>query len=131
MVASDKAYKSARRLRKQMSLPEVLLWRLLRKSSPPVRRQHPIGGYVVDFYCPAAKLVIEIDGFAHNTGDRPQRDAVREAWLRATGFEVVRIPARDVLRDAVGCADGILRLCDAAASSSRSQEMGETPPPRR
>jgi very-short-patch-repair endonuclease len=49
MAATDEAYKAARRLRKQMSLPEVLLWRLLRKASPPVRRQHPIGGYVVDF----------------------------------------------------------------------------------
>jgi very-short-patch-repair endonuclease len=118
MPATDKAYKAARRLRKEMSLPEVLLWRLLRKASPPVRRQHPIGGYVVDFYCPAAKLVIEVDGFAHETGDRPCRDAVREAWLRAQGLNVLRIPARDVLRDAVACADGILRLC-------------ETPPPQR
>ena len=118
MAASDKAYKAARRFRKQMSLPEVLLWRLLRRASPPVRRQHPIGGYVVDFYCPAAKLVIEIDGFAHDTGDRPRRDAAREAWLRAQGLNVVRIPARDVLHDAVGCAEGILRLC-------------ETPPPQR
>ena len=114
MAANDKSYKAARRLRKQMSLPEVLLWRLLRKASPPVRRQHPIGSYVVDFYCPAARLVIEVDGFAHETGDRPTRDA----WLRAQGLDVIRIAARDVLRDAVECADGILRLC-------------QTPPPQR
>jgi very-short-patch-repair endonuclease len=118
MRATDRAYKSARRLRKQMSLPEVLLWRLVRKASPPIRRQHPFGEYVVDFYCPAAKLVIEVDGFAHDTGDRPQRDCVRDAWLEAQGLRVLRIPARDVLRDPTGCADGILRLCG-------------TPPPRR
>ena len=118
MAATDKAYKAARRLRREMSLPEVLLWRLLRKVSPPIRRQHPIGGYVVDFYCPAAKLVIEVDGFAHETGDRPRRDAAREAWLRAHGLRLLRIAARDVLRDAVACAEGILRLC-------------ETPPPQR
>jgi very-short-patch-repair endonuclease len=101
-----------------MSLPEVLLWRLLRKCSPPIRRQHPIGGFVVDFYCPAAKLVIEVDGFAHDTGDRPHRDDIRAAWLEAQGLRLLRIPARDVLRDPAGCADGILRLC-------------EPPPPRR
>jgi very-short-patch-repair endonuclease len=101
-----------------MSLPEVLLWRLLRRASPPIRRQHPIGGYVVDFYCPSAKLIIEVDGFAHDTGDRPQRDVARQAWLEEQGYSVVRIAAKDVLRDAVACADGILRLCG-------------TPPPQR
>jgi very-short-patch-repair endonuclease len=118
VTATDRAYKSARRLRKQMSLPEVLLWRLLRKASPPFRRQHPIGSYVVDFYCPAAKLVIEVDGFAHVTGDRPQRDAARDAWLRRQGLSIVRLAAADVLRDAMGCAEGILRLSG-------------TPPPQR
>ena len=55
------AYKAARRLRglrTQMSLPEVLLWRLLRQASSPIRRQHLLGAYVVDFYCLAAKLVV-------------------------------------------------------------------------
>jgi very-short-patch-repair endonuclease len=118
MSATDRSYKAARRLRKRMSLPEVLLWRLLRKASPPIRRQHPLGEYVVDFYCPAAKLVIEVDGFAHDTGDRPRKDAFRQAWLEALGLGVLRIPAGDVLRDPVDCADGILRLC-------------RTPPPQR
>ena len=118
MAATNNAYKSARRLRKHMSLPEVLLWRLLRKASPPIRRQHPLGAYVVDFYCPAAKLIIEVDGFAHDTGHRPRRDDFRDSWLRERGFALLRIPASDVLRDAVACADGILRLC-------------ETPPPQR
>jgi very-short-patch-repair endonuclease len=101
-----------------MSLPEVLLWRLLRKATPSIRRQHPIGGYVVDFYCPAAKLVIEVDGFAHETGGSASRDAARDGWLRTQGLNVLRIAARDALRDPEGCAEGILRLC-------------ETPPPQR
>ena len=117
MSATDQAYKAARRLRKQMSLPEVLLWRLLRKSSPPIRRQHPLGSYVVDFYCPAAKLVIEVDGLAHEMGDRPKRDSDRDEWLQARGLTMLRIPAQEVLRDSRACAEGILRLC-------------ETPPPR-
>jgi very-short-patch-repair endonuclease len=98
-----------------MSLPEVLLWRLLRKASPPIRRQHPIGSYVLDFYCPAAKLVIEVYGFAHETGDRPARDEARDAWLRAQGLRVEHIAASDVLRDPGGCADAVLRLCQAGS----------------
>ena len=118
MAAADSAYKAARRLRKQMSLPEVLLWRLLRKASPPIRRQHPMGCYVLDFYCPAAKLVIEVDGFGHVTGDRPCRDEGRDAWLQARGLRVLRVAAEEVLRDSEACAEAIMRLCG-------------TPPPRR
>src|SRR5689334_16373959 len=57
----------ARELRRHMSLPETLLWRLLRRAPNGVafRRQHPIGPYVLDFYCPSAKLAIEVDGAAH------------------------------------------------------------------
>jgi very-short-patch-repair endonuclease len=121
VAANDRTYKSARRLRKEMSLPEVLLWRLLRRSQPPIRRQHPLGDYVLDFYCAAAKLVFEVDGFAHQTGDRPQRDERRQHWLEARGLRVMRIDARDVLRDPESCADAILRLCEEKI----------TPPPQR
>jgi very-short-patch-repair endonuclease len=103
-----------------MSLPEVLLWRLLRRAQPPIRRQHPFGDYVVDFYCAAAKLVFEVDGFAHDTGSRPQRDQERQQWLEAHGLRVVRIAAPDVLRSPEECADSILRLCASV-----------TPPPQR
>jgi very-short-patch-repair endonuclease len=120
MAATDRAYKSARRLRKSMSLPEVLLWRLLRRRQPPIRRQHPLGPYVVDFYCPAARLVLEVDGHAHLTGSRPMRDVQRQCWLEAQGLKVVRVDAAEVLRDAVACADAVLRLC-----------AEETPPPQR
>ena len=122
MPASDRAYKSARRLRKAMSLPEAMLWRLLRTAQPPIRRQHPLGDYVVDFYCAAAKIVFEVDGFSHDVGNRPQRDERRQHWLEAQGLTVIRIPARDVLHDANVCADSILRLCE---------ERKRTPPPQR
>jgi very-short-patch-repair endonuclease len=92
---------SARKLRREMSLPEVLLWEQLRaaKQGMKFRRQHPIGPYVADFYCSAAKLVIEIDGEAHDRGDRPERDIVRDAAMRNAGYEVLRISAADVLKD--------------------------------
>jgi very-short-patch-repair endonuclease len=111
MGASDKAYKKARWSRRNLSLPEKLLWVRLRGAEVRFRKQHPIGPYVLDFYCASSKLAIEVDGFAHDTGDRPQRDERRTGWLRAQGIDVLRIPARDVLADPDAVADGLLRLC--------------------
>ena len=102
----------ARKLRAAMSLPEVLLWRELRRQSEVrFRRQHPIGHYVLDFYCACAKVCVEIDGIAHEMGDRPQRDATRDAWLEERGIEVVRIPASDVLKSPMEGAEALVCHC--------------------
>lgn len=101
----------ARALRKERSLPEVLLWRELRQSDPKFRQQHPIGPYVVDFYCASAKTCFEVDGIAHDMGNRPVRDAQRTAWLEAQGYRVVHIAARDVLAAPADVADALVRLC--------------------
>jgi very-short-patch-repair endonuclease len=92
---------AARKLRKDMSLPEVLLWQELRgaKIGVKFRRQHPVGPYVADFYCAATKLIIEIDGEDHNRGDRPLRDVARDSKLTQLGYRVLRIAALDVLKD--------------------------------
>ena len=94
-----------------MSQPEVKLWALLRRSPGGVgfRRQHPIGPYVADFYCPAAKLVIEIDGLIHEF--TVVRDQARDEYMRPLGLTVLRIPASDVMRDASSVADSLVRLC--------------------
>jgi very-short-patch-repair endonuclease len=109
----DRDVAKARSLRKDMSLPEVLLWQLLRGQPDGVklRRQHPLGPYVLDFYCAAAKVGFEIDGIAHEMGDRPARDEQRNAWLRSQGVEVVRVPAADVLRSPEAVAEAIVRYC--------------------
>ena len=77
--APIKTVRNARRLRSEMSLPEVLLWRELRKRPGgfKFRRQYPEGRYVLDFACLEARLGIEVDGEAHDRGDRPRRDEVR------------------------------------------------------
>jgi len=100
----------ARAARRKMSLPEILLWQRLKGSPEGVafRKQHPIGGYRVDFYCAAAKMIIEVDGIAHDMGDRPVRDANRTEWLEDKGYRVIRIAAADVLRDADGAAQSIV-----------------------
>jgi very-short-patch-repair endonuclease len=82
----------AAKLRRALALPEGLLWRELRKRPDGLkfRRQHPAGRYVLDFFCAGAKLAVEVDGEMHSRGDRPARDAERDAWLRTQGVRVLR-----------------------------------------
>ena len=110
---SDHNYPSARVQRKAPSLPEGLLWRHLRAKAGGIkfRRQHPVGRYVLDFYCAAAKCGFEIDGVAHDLGERPERDEARDARLSEQGIQVVRIPAREVLDDPLGIAQAMVRMC--------------------
>jgi very-short-patch-repair endonuclease len=96
-----------------LSVPEARLWRHLRIRAPgkPVfRRQHPIGPYVLDFYCAKARLAIEIDGVSHDMGNRPQRDLRRDAWLDARGVTVMHIAASNLTRGIDEAADAIVRL---------------------
>ena len=112
----------ARALRRKMTLPEVLLWRLLRTRPDGLkfRRQHPAGPYVLDFYCESAKVAVEVDGIAHDMGDVADRDAVRDEWLREAGIQTLRIAAHDVLNDPEAVVTGIIERCRPAP----------TPPPR-
>jgi very-short-patch-repair endonuclease len=127
MAATNRAYKAAKRQRRKMSLPEVLLWQRLRRTPWGIRfrRQHPIGPYVLDFYCAAGRLAIEIDGIAHDMGDRPESDAVRTAWLEAQGLRVLRVPAGDVLRDPDAIAQALVSLCQ---NPSTPRSAGGPPP---
>ena len=92
--------KKARALRREMSLPEVMLWQRLRAKPGGVkfRRQHPVGRFVADFYAPEAKMIVEVDG------------GQRDAWFGAQGFVVVRVTAADVLKDVDAVVDGLVRL---------------------
>jgi very-short-patch-repair endonuclease len=92
----------AKALRRTMSLPEVLPWKALKGGAIDrlrFRKQHPLGPYILDFYCDAAKLAVEVDGASHGTGDRPVRDERRDAWLAAQGIATLRLPASLILRD--------------------------------
>ena len=103
----------ARKLRREMSLPEVLLWQRLRSKPLGVkfRNQHPVGKFVADLYCHQAKQVIEIDGIVHDLGDNPERDEVRNHWMHDLGLKVLRIPAVDVLADPDAIAQSLAELC--------------------
>ena len=116
MRAPPSTVARARQLRRQLSPPEARLWSRLRARNsglPAFRRQHPMGPYVLDFYCAKARLAIEIDGIAHDMGDRPQRDLRRQGWLEAQGISVVRIPASELARRFDETADAVMRMAIA------------------
>ena len=93
----------ARAMRRRPTPSEMILWEALRRRQlgARFRRQHPLGGrYVVDFYCVAHKLVVEVDGAVHDSPEAAERDAARQAWLEATfGVRFVRVGAWLVERE--------------------------------
>jgi very-short-patch-repair endonuclease len=102
----------------------MLLWRLLRVNRRELRfrKQHAIGPFVADFYCPAAKMVIEVDGATHDW--RQDVDDRRDAYMRSLGLGVTRIAAADVLADPEAVADGIYRLCEASVGGPSTTQPG-------
>jgi very-short-patch-repair endonuclease len=107
----------ARSLRAHQTEAEAKLWIHLRRDHLGVRfyRQRPLGRYILDFYAPKAKLVIELDGSQHQ--DDPttrERDQLRDAWLRAQGLKVLRFDDRQALTESQAVIEVIIREVEAA-----------------
>jgi very-short-patch-repair endonuclease len=85
-------------LRSSGTAAEAMMWSVLRKSQlgHKFRRQHSIGEFVVDFYCPSVKLVLEVDGGVHEETGQKLVDYERDAKLKEKGFEVLRITNEEV-----------------------------------
>ena len=101
----------ARSLRREETPPEQLLWLALRNAQiggMKFRRQHPIGPYVADFFCHAAKLVVELDGMSHD--DKLRQDTEKTKYLEGQGFRILRVTNEDVMRDLDAVAREIARL---------------------
>lgn len=89
-------------MRKAMTEPEIMLWSRLRGrhgEKPTFRRQHPLGPFILDFFCPSARLVVEVDGATHSGDETLAADAARDRWLAQQGVNVLRAPASNVYRD--------------------------------
>ncbi|MBI1756329.1 MAG: endonuclease domain-containing protein [Fimbriimonas ginsengisoli] len=102
----------ARTLRRDATKAERFLWGRLRRSSFPGirwRRQQAIGPYIADFYCPAARLIVEIDGWSHDGRDR--YDDSREAGLMALGHKVMRFSNSEVLSRLDSVEEAVWREC--------------------
>jgi very-short-patch-repair endonuclease len=91
---------TARSLRESATDAERKLWRLLRRKRMKVRfrRQQPVGPFVADFFCPSAKLIIELDGSQHAEEEHRVKDARRTRWLESRGYRVLRFWNLDVLK---------------------------------
>ena len=102
---------AARALRGDMTDAEQRLWAKLRRKQlgQPFYRQKPLGGFVVDFYCHAARLVIEVDGGQHFTPEGREKDAARDNWLQVQGLTVLRFSNREVLENLEGVLE---RICE-------------------
>ena len=106
----------ARGLRKNPTEAEKKLWSLLRLKQLDghrFRRQAPIGPYIVDFFCPEAHLIIEVDGGQH--GDALKYDEARTTWLTTQGHHVIRFWNNDILQNPDGV---LLRLREAFDKTS-------------
>ena len=110
---SDETLRRAKRLRRDMTEAERTLWGALRarRAEAKWRKQQPIGEFIVDFFCPAAKLIVEVDGGQHSESEA---DARRTVWLEGAGYRVVRFWNNDVFDNLDGV---IVRIQEAVAEA--------------
>ena len=112
---------TAHRLRQNTTGAEEKLWRYLKRletRGTHFRRQMPIGNYIADFACPAARLIIEIDGSQHGEDANRSKDAARTRWLAAEGYRVLRFWNNEVSQN----IRGVLETIYAALYGSRDAE---------
>jgi len=120
-----------RDLRSHPTVAEDYLWKRLRRRQLggwKFRRQHSVGSYVLDFYCPEVRLGIELDGTVHRDPLRSAYDAARQAWLEAQGIRVLRFRNEEVLRQldlVLGAITlGTLMFAIVGESTRVFEEMG-------
>ena len=100
----------SRTLRKNMTKEEIILWsRIRRKQIKEVQfyRQKPIGNFIADFYCPKAKLIIELDGSQHYEKEGIKKDKIRDEYFESLGLKVLRFTNLDVLKNLNGVLERI------------------------
>lgn len=97
-----RAVEKARKLRRAVTTAEQRAWWLLRNRNLlglKFRRQHPIGKFVVDFYCQQSRLAVELDGSIHAQPSQARKDSAKDAYLKRAGNRVLRLPNGMVLED--------------------------------
>ena len=99
LIHNNEVLKERRKeLRKNQTKTEEILWFELRheKLGFKFKRQHSIGGYILDFYCPQKKLIVELDGEVHNTKEAKEYDEVRDKYFKELGYTTIRFLNREV-----------------------------------
>lgn len=107
-------------LRTNSTRAEILLWKHICRKQLGVkfRRQHGLGPFIADFYCPEKKLVIEVDGASHATMDAREYDAQRTSYIGKAGISVIRFTNQQVFDS----LDEVLNQIRNRISSGDSQE---------
>lgn len=111
-----------RRLRSNMTGPEAPLWSRLRArqlQGLKFRRQHGIGPYIVDFYCPEQSLVIEVDGDSHADADQVVKDRQREQYLQSLGLRIIRYINDDIVKNLDGVLEDLAERLSSRSTSPR------------
>ncbi len=119
----------SKQLRENMTDAERRLWarvRMRQLKGYQFYRQKPIGDYIVDFYCPGAKLAIEIDGSYHLAGETIEYDRIRDDYLSSLGLRVLRFSNRDVLRNIEAVVKRIVEKMEAKIPLSPPFSKGKT-----
>ena len=109
-MADSLSHERARTMRRALTPPEAQLWAQLKGrklEGLKFRRQHPIGPYILDFYCADLELAVEVDGLIHGDADQIHHDERRTAWLAAQGLSVLRVASCDVRDDVEGVLNAI------------------------
>ena len=105
----------ARKLRKNQTPQEGKLWAFLkdrRLKNVKFRRQHPIGNYIVDFFCEEKRLIIEVDGGQHNEQIHYEKDQIRDKFLKNQGYIIVRFWNNDIDENLDGVLNRIIEQLD-------------------
>ena len=121
MVSRSIRRAAAKRLRANTTPHERTLWRALKElpvDGTHFRRQAPIGPYVVDFFCPAARLVIELDGGHHSEDETSERDRERQNWLEQEGYRVVRFWNSEIAGDLAAVLERIYQELHGSRDAS-------------
>ncbi|CDX18945.1 conserved hypothetical protein [Mesorhizobium plurifarium] len=116
---------NARKMRKAMTDAELKLWNEVRADrlmGMAFRRQMPIAGYIVDFACPAKRLIVELDGSQHASAEVAATDTVRDAKLEALGWTILRFWNDDVIRDIDNVCQHIVIAAGLAAAPAPPRE---------
>jgi very-short-patch-repair endonuclease len=123
--AVDVGVLRARSLRESSSPPEHVLWKSLRSGrlgGLKFRRQHPLGPWVVDFYCHEASLVVELDSQFHE-GAQLERDRAKDAWLHERRIGVVRVTASELMKNKLAVLEYILREAKTRTEQDEKTEI--------
>ena len=109
-MADSISHERARHMRRALTPPEAQLWAQLKGrkiEGLKFRRQHPVGPYILDFYCAELVLAVEVDGMIHGEADQVRHDVRRTAWLATKGVAVLRIASCDLRDDVEGVLNAI------------------------